>query len=185
MKHKGTVVLKTQRLILRPFKETDTDVMFQNWARHDNVTRYMEWPTHVSVDVTKAVIASWIEQYSNPQCYQWCIEYKDNHQAIGSISVVALNEAVEAVEIGYCIGEDYWFKGITAEAFQSVIKFMFEEVACNRIFARHDANNPNSGKVMTKCALQYEGTQRQAGKNNTGICDVAVYAILKEDYLNK
>lgn len=184
MNHKGTVVLETQRLILRPFKETDAEVMYRNWACSDNVTQYLTWPTHASVDVTRAVIASWLQQYANPECYEWCIEYKDNHQAIGSIGVVALDEAVEVAEIGYCIGEDYWFKGITAEALQTVIQFLIEEVGMNRIVARHESRNPNSGKVMAKCAMRHEGVQRQAGKNNTGICDVVTYGILRKEYLH-
>ncbi len=184
MNHKGTAIIETQRLILRPFAKTDADVMYKNWAGNDNVTRYLTWPTHVSVEVTRAVIASWIEQYANLQSYEWCIEYKVNHQAIGSIGVVALDEAIEAAEIGYCIGEDFWYKGITAEALKAVIKYLFEEAGFNRIAARHDPRNPNSGKVMAKCGLRYEGTHRQAGKNNTGICDVVTYAVLKEDHLN-
>ena len=183
MNHQGTGVLETQRLILRPFKETDAETMFKNWAGNDNVTRYLTWPTHVCVDVTMAVIASWIQQYANPQCYEWCIENKENHQAIGSIGVVAINETIEAAEIGYCIGDDFWFRGITAEALKAVIQFLFEEVGINRIAAKHDPRNPNSGRVMAKCAMTYEGTQRKAGKNNTGICDVVTYSILKEEYL--
>ncbi len=62
------------------------------------------------------------------------------------------------------------------------IKFLFKEVACNRIFARHDVHNPNSGKVMKKSGLLYEGTLLEAGKNNTGICDMAVYGITRNVY---
>ncbi len=35
---------------------------------------------------------------------------------------------------------------------------------------------------MKKCGLQYEGTLRQAGKNTQGICDIVMYAVLKEDH---
>ncbi len=51
MNHKGTAIIETQRLILRPFAKTDADVMYKNWAGNDNVTRYLTWPTHVSVEV--------------------------------------------------------------------------------------------------------------------------------------
>lgn len=57
-----------------------------------------------------------------------------------------------------------------------------EEVEVNRIHARHDRKNPNSGKVMEKCRLKYEGTLRQASRNNQGICDVAWYGLLRKDY---
>lgn len=64
----------------------------------------------------------------------------------------------------------------------ALIRFFFEEVKLNRIEAGHDSNNPNSGKVMAKVGMQYEGTMRQAIKNNQGICDFLYYAILAEDY---
>lgn len=50
--------------------------------------------------------------------------------------------------------------------------------------SRHDPRNPNSGKVMLKCGLTFEGTLRNADINNQGICDASMYALLKEDYYN-
>lgn len=45
----------------------------------------------------------------------------------------------------------------------------------------HDVNNPNSGGVMKKCGMQFEGIMREGAKNNGGLCDIANYAILKKD----
>lgn len=64
--------------------------------------------------------------------------------------------------IGYCIGEKWWHQGITSEALQHVINFLIDEVGMNRIEAVHDSQNPNSGKVMKKCGMKYEGTLRQS-----------------------
>jgi [ribosomal protein S5]-alanine N-acetyltransferase len=182
MKHLGTVMLETERLILRPFKTSDANDMYHNWASNHNVTKFLTWPTHQSVHISESVINSWVEDYNSLAHYQWCVEYKENNEAIGSFGVVHLDENTQTVEIGYCIGEDYWNKGITSEVFQKVIQFLFDEVDCNRIYARHDVNNPNSGKVMMKSGLVYEGTLKEAGKNNTGICDVAVYGLTKSMY---
>jgi ribosomal-protein-alanine N-acetyltransferase len=52
----------------------------------------------------------------------------------------------------------------------------------NRVEARHDLNNPHSGGVMKKCGMRYEGTLRRADRNNQGICDTAVYGMLKEEW---
>jgi len=183
MKHRGTSVLEKGRLLLRPFDKKDVKEMYQNWANDDRVTRYLTWPTHKCIDITNKVIESWIEQYHNLNYYQWAIVYKENNQVIGSISVVGIDESIEATEIGYCIGYDYWNKGITTEAFSMVISFLFDEVNCNRISARHDVNNPVSGNVMKKCGLKPEGIQLQAGKNNTGVCDIATYGIIRNHYL--
>lgn len=183
MNHIGTKTLETERLILRKFKGEDASDLFNNWANDSNVTKYLTWPTHENLDTSKYVIGLWLNEYSNSDHYNWCIELKEDGQAIGSISVVSIDENVEAVEIGYCIGKEYWDKGIVTEAFLSIIKFLFEEVDVKRIVAKHDTNNPASGAVMKKCGLKFEGVNRKAGKNNTGICDMAVYSILKEEYL--
>ena len=179
MEHKGTVVLETERLILRQFRIRDAQKMFENWASNPNVTRYLTWPTHESVENTKFIISDWIEGYTENDVYQWAIELRELGQPIGSISVVRINESVNEVEIGYCIGEKWWHQGYTSEAFKRVIDFLFKEVGVKRICAKHDTENPNSGRVMLKCGLEYEGTLRKAGKNNSkDVCDLAVYSRL-------
>jgi len=86
------------------------------------------------------------------------------------------------VEIGYCIGEKWWGQGIVTEAFRALIPYFFEKVGANRIQARHDSQNPASGRVMQKSGLTYEGTLRKADVNNTGIVDACMYSILKDEY---
>lgn len=182
MKHLGTKTIETDRLILRKFVLTDAETMYKNWAKDGEVTRYLTWPAHSSLEVSKHVISLWEEESKIESNYQWCIELKATKEAIGSIGVVHKEEDIEAIEIGYCIGQAYWGQGIMAEALKKLIAYFFGEVGVNRIVAKHDTNNPASGKVMVKCGLQYEGICRQAGKNNTGICDMAIYGMLKEDW---
>lgn len=112
----------------------------------------------------------------------WAIVYDKINEPIGGISVVEEDHSVGMVQVGYCIGREYWNRGITSEALQGVIDFLFTLEGINRIEARHDENNPNSGKVMKKCGMVYEGTLRQVAKNNTGICNSCCYGILKGDY---
>ena len=185
MNNKGTVTLETERLILRKYSINDAKDMFNNWATNENVTRYLTWTPYTNIDDVKCFLNYCISQYDNDETYNWCIEFKDNHQAIGSISVVCLRDDINEASIGYCLGEDYWRKGIMTEAFKKVIDFLFNEVGVNRIEATHDVNNPNSGKVMAKCGLLYEGTRKQGAVNISGICDSVIYGLTKEDYKKK
>lgn len=102
-------------------------------------------------------------------------------EPIGDIAVVGIKEKVSMAHIGYCIGRNWWHKGITSEALKSVMDFLFDIVDVNRIEARHDPRNPNSGKVMKKCGMKYEGTLRSSDWNNQGICDACCYALLKSE----
>ncbi len=183
MKHQGTIRLETERLVLRKFKIEDAKDMFNNYASNPNVTKFLTWPPHSDVNVSKEIISSWIKEYSRKNFYQWAIELKELGQAIGGISIVRIDEAFEKFEVGYCIGEKWWHQGITSEALKEVIKFCFEEVGVNKVSGCHDINNPNSGKVMLKCGLQYECTIAKAGTNGYGDkCDLAFYRILRSEY---
>lgn len=182
MTHKGTVKLTTERLILRRFTLDDAEDMFRNWAASEKVTRYLTWEPYKNTDDVKGYIQYVIESCEQPDHYDWVIEYKELGQVIGSIGVISLREDIAACEIGYCLSDKFWGKGIMPEALREVIRFLFEEVGMNRIQATHDVNNPNSGRVMEKCGMQYEGTMRQASKNNQGVCDSVMRAILREDF---
>jgi len=182
MKHLGTKRIETERLILRKFTIEDAEDMFKNWASDNEVTKYLTWPAHLSLEVSKEVISMWKKDSESLDYYQWCIELKESGEAIGSISGVHIMEDINAVEVGYCIGKKFWRQGITSEAFSALISFFFEEMKVNRIEARHDLNNPSSGKVMEKCGLIKEGVKRQGDINNTGICDSVIYGLVRKGY---
>lgn len=185
MKHLGTKYIETPRLILRKFEVDDAPAAFKNWVTDPDVTKYLTWPPHSSVEITRGVFADWASKYVNTSYYQWAITLKSNgSEPIGSIGVVKQNDEIQMVHIGYCIGKKWWKQGITSEALTALVAFFFEEVGVNRIETRHEANNPNSGKVMKKSGLLHEGTMRQSDKNNQGICDMEYYGILAEDYWN-
>ena len=137
---------------------------------------------HKDIEDTKKVVAEYVNDSSKDNYYHWCIVLKETNEAVGSIGAFRLYDDLKLFEIGYCIGKKFWNKGITTEATKALIKFFFEEVGVNRIEARHDTKNPASGRVMIKSGLKFEGILRQAGKNNTGITDSAVYAILREEW---
>ena len=179
--HKGTQTIETPRLILRRFIPTDAQSMYHNWASDPQVTKFLTWPPHDSVDTSRRIIESWIAEYANDSYYHWAIEFKELGQPIGSLIAISKDDRLQTAHIGYCIGAPWWHQGIMTEALRAVVDFLFDEVGMNRIESRHDPNNPHSGAVMRKCAMRYEGTFRQADWNNQGICDCAIYAILRSD----
>lgn len=186
MQHKGTVLIETDRLILRKFVLDDSEAAFDNWTSDTKVTEFLRWPTHANIDVTKGIIQMWVDGYKEDNFYQWAIVLKsEEDKPIGTISVVEQKEDLGIVHIGYCIGSKWWNQGITSEAFSAIIPFLFEDVKVNRIESQHDPLNPNSGKVMLKCGLKYEGTLREADISNKGVVDAAMYSLLAKEYFAK
>ena len=177
----GTRTLETHRLILRRFRIEDAEDMFNNWASDPEVTKFLTWPTHQNIDVTRWVLNDWITRYEDGGYFNWAVEWKETGRVIGGIAAVRLEEAIGEAEIGYNLGRAFWGKGIMPEALRAVMDYLFDTAGVNRICAGHDVNNPKSGRVMEKAGLKKEGVRRGGGINNQGICDVACYALLRND----
>lgn len=178
--HKGTVTIETPRLILRKARMEDAEPMFRNWANDAEVTKFLTRPAHGSIEVSERVLASWVDCYQKDDYYQWMIVLKEINEPIGSIMASTVGRA-KCAHIGYCIGRQWWHQGIMSETLKAVMDFLFDAVGYHRVEAMHDPNNPHSGGVMKKCGMKYEGTLRQADRNNQGICDASYYGILKSE----
>lgn len=182
--HVGTKEIKTERLLLRKFRPEDAKAMFETWANDERVTKFLTWTPHGSIEVTEFVIGLWLKDYEKGNSYQWAIEFEG--KLIGSIACVSMDENSEHGEIGYCIGYDFWGKGIVTEATKAVIDFLFKEVNLNRIIIEHATKNPASGKVITKCGLTPEGIKREHFKSASGeFLDIASYSILRKEWEKK
>lgn len=181
MQNRGTKTLETDRLILRRFRQEDAERMFQNWASDPEVAEFLTWSPHADINVTKALLCDWINRYPNLSYYNWVMELKDGEEIIGNISVVKLDEKIEAAEIGYCMGKAWWGQAFMPEALKAVTAFLFDEVGLNRVAACHDSNNPKSGRVMVKAGMKLEGVLRASGRNRYGLYDKVWYSILKDE----
>ena len=185
MNKAGTQRIETERLILRRYVIDDAEDMFRNWASDPEVTKYLTWPAHPNVDLTRMLLNDWIPRYEDGGYFNWAMESKENGRVIGNISVVTLLEDIEAAEMGYCLGRAYWGRGFMPEALKAVMDYLFGTVGLNRIAAAHDVNNPKSGRVMEKAGMKLEGVLRQAGKNNTGVCDMVWHAALRDEWIKE
>ena len=182
--HKGTKDIKTKRLLLRKYRLSDVQQMFHNYASDPAVTRFLNWEPYQNVDEVKNFLTASIKEYDSPSIYNWAIEY--NGEMIGSISTTYINDRDSACEVGYCIGQAYWNKGLMSEALEAVIGFLFHEVNMHRIMAKHDVDNPASGRVMQKCHMTFEGIFRKYYLHDDGTySDSLIYGILKEEYDKK
>lgn len=181
MNNIGTKTLETERLILRRFCMEDAEPMFRNWTSDSEVAKFVRWKQHTDSEEMKDLLDSWIKRYSDTAYYNWAIKLKQTREVIGNISVIKLDEEIEAAEIGYCMGKNWWGQAIMPEALRAVIRFLFDKVGMNRISACHDSNNTKSGRVMIKSGMKYEGTMRAVAKNKYGIYDRVWYSILKSD----
>ena len=149
------LTLETDRLILRPFELDDAESMFNNWANDEEVTKYVTWNTHKSIEETKQVLTFWVNQYEKEERINFAIVYKENNELIGGIDVVGYLEGVPV--IGYNLSRKYWNKGIMTEACKKVIELLFS-LNHEKIIIEAMVENIGSNRVIQKCGGVYEAT---------------------------
>lgn len=187
MTHKGTVTLETERLILRRFVPEDLEQIFYNcWSDYD----VWKWTNYAPLNSIEDVIRAdmftegWLGAYRHSKRYSWAIQLKETGEVIGRYSGMHPDDALKEIELACEIGRAWWNQGLMTEATMRVIRFFFEEVGLNRIFAWNASENPASGKMQKKAGMKLEGTLRQGCKCNGGIFDKDIHAILAEDYFS-
>lgn len=85
-------------------------------------------------------------------------------------------------ELGYWIGVPFWGNGYATEAAREVVRYGFEKLDLNRIFATHFKGNEKSGRVLQKIGMRHEGSIRQGVLKSGKFIDLEMYSILREDY---
>ena len=178
------IMLETERLILRPFDKSDAEAMFRNWASDPDVVRFMPYDVCNTLEDTLKRIDEWMPYFEKtaPNSAVFAIELKTGGEIIGTIDFAETDREAKAAEVGYQLGKSWWGCGYAAEALQAVIKYYFETVGLNRVWASYDPRNPNSGKVLCKAGMIYEGTLRQCKVRRGELADSVRYAILADDY---
>ena len=151
------VILTTSRLVLRPFRETGLEDLYE-YARVDGVGQMAGWMPHHNREESRAILQMFMDEKKT-----FALEYQG--KVIGSLGVEAYDEptypeldAVAAREIGYVLSRDYWGRGLVPEAVQAVIEYLFDTVGLDVIVVGHFARNDRSRRVIEKCGFTYVKT---------------------------
>ncbi len=181
------MILKTERLILRPLKNTDAESIVTN-INNLNVSKWLLLVPHpYSLKDARAWINICQKNWRKKpvEDYVFGIDLKSEHKIVGGIGIHHVDRNQGIGEIGYWLGEDYHCKGYGTEALRSVVDFAFHRLKLRRLEACVFDGNPSSGKLLEKIGFAYEGKKLQARKcKATGeIHDEHLYGLLRENYI--
>jgi [ribosomal protein S5]-alanine N-acetyltransferase len=181
------VMIDTKRLLLRPFKQDDFDLIFQLYS-NERIMRYM--PGNV-MDREEAqrhleqIIAEW--SYVPQNAFEMAIILKEIKEKIGRARVHLDHEQNEAM-IGWLLLEPYWGHGYATEITGALLDFCFHTLKVHRVTALCHPENIGSWKAMEKCKMRREAYRIQSRKySHNGIVtweDELEYAILSAEYLD-
>lgn len=178
----GTKIIDTERCILRRIVPDDYQMMYENWAKLEEVCRYFPFNPVMDIEIYKERVHKWANNYESNTYFHWVIEWKENHELIGTINLGNVEESCFMSDTCYMLSPQYWGQSIMTEVLQAVLKYAFEEIELNRVQAEVFDGNIASAHVLVKCGMQFEGIARQKYYKNGRFIDTAQYAVLKCDF---
>ncbi len=143
----ATLLIHTNRLLLRKFYQSDIPSMLKNWISDPDVQSGYGEPVYSNEADIANLLTIWDRQY------RWAIILKDTNENIGHISFCRLYDNINTAEIEYCVGKEFWGKGIVPEALSAFIKHTFLNTSIAKLEAFHRVENPGSGRVLQKSGL--------------------------------
>jgi ribosomal-protein-alanine N-acetyltransferase len=171
--------VETARLRLRRPVATDADAIFTRYSSDPVVTRLVGWPTHRSVDDTRAFLAFDAGQWANQPAGSYLIFSRASGLLLGSTGL--LFESPMRAMTGYVLASDAWGVGYATEALAAMVG-VARQTGVRRLFALCHREHDRSAHVLEKCDFAREGVLRgyapfpnlAAGEPQ----DVLCYAIL-------
>jgi ribosomal-protein-alanine N-acetyltransferase len=176
--------LQTDRLLLRPFELTDAATVDTLAGDREIAKTTLNIPHPYPEGAAEAWIHRIHESMDNGTSFSLAVVRKADGALLGC-SAIHLTPAHRKGELAYWVGRPYWGHGYATEAAGAVMHFGFTELQLNRIFAAYMTDNPASGKVMARLAMQYEGTFRHHVYKDGKPLDIAYCGILRSEYLCK
>ncbi|MDO5062665.1 MAG: GNAT family N-acetyltransferase [Peptostreptococcaceae bacterium] len=175
----SNVVLRTERLILRPFCQEDLNDLY-DYASVDGVGQMAGWKPLESKEESQVILDLFVYGRKN-----FAIEYRG--KVIGSLGIEQYDEArfpefedKKCREIGFALSKEYWGQGLMQEAVNEVIRFLFEEIGLDVILCGHFVWNERSRRVQEKCGFKYYRSGKR--KTSMGTIEEEAFNILtKED----
>ncbi len=150
------LVLETNRLILRPFAETDLNDFFE-YASVPGVGEMAGWHHHENIEKTKEILNMFVNEDKT-----FAIVYKANNKVIGSLGVEKYGNEDKLTEfnqllgreIGYVLSRDYWGLGLMPEALHKVIDYLFNNLNVDFLTCGFYMFNSQSKRVQEKCGFK-------------------------------
>ena len=150
----SNIILRTERLILRPFTLEDLDDFYE-YAKVDGVGQMAGWLPHENKDKSLMILKMFIEEKK-----VFAIVY--NGKVIGSLGIEEYSEQKLPEfkdklgrEIGYVLSRDYWGLGLMPEAVKEVIRFCFNDLELDFLVCGHFVENNQSRRVQEKCGFKH------------------------------
>jgi len=173
--------IPTERLVLRPYRESDAQAVFGLFS-DPKVMRYMSTPPWTAVQRARDVIARDIAAIDKGETLSLAIERTGDARLIGQCVLYQFSETCRRAEIGYSLVSSAWGNGYMHEALCALIDYGFGRLDLNRIEADIDPRNEASARSLDRLGFVREGLLRERWIVGGEVSDSLLYGLLRSDW---
>jgi [ribosomal protein S5]-alanine N-acetyltransferase len=173
--------LETARLVLRPFSLADAPTVQRLAGVYEIANTTLSIPHPYPDGAAEQWIATHPDDFSTGSAVTCAIALRETTELCGAIDL-GISQRHQRAELAYWLGRPYWNRGYATEAAAALLTYGFTVLQLHRIYARHFARNPASGRVMQKLGMTFEGIQREHVRKGERFEDVATYGILRHEW---
>jgi len=177
----GIPQLKTERLILRGFKDSDAPEVQKLAGSQAIAATTLNIPHPYEAGMAEKWIATHQVEFDQGLSAIFAIILAESNELVGAIGL-GITAAYHRAELGYWVGKPFWDRGYATEAATELLRYGFLDLSLNRIFANHMTHNPASGAVMRKIGMSPEGVLKQHAFKENEYVDLAIYGIVAETW---
>lgn len=175
--------IRTARLLLRPFAETDLDAMHA-YQRLPEVTRYLMWPPRsreeAEASLRKRLAHPTLEKEG--EVLVFAVVHQETGTLLGEVNLYWMSEEHRTGEFGFVFDPRFHGHGYAREAATEVLRLGFEQMGLHRVIGRADARNAASTGLMTRLGLRKEAHFVKNEYVKGEWTDEVVYAMLAEEW---
>lgn len=179
--------IETERLIIRPFIQSDLEECFE-LMKEKELYKHLDWDV-MSFEDFKGVFKWWIDLYETDYDgdfkYNFAIFLKGNNQFVGWGGLGVIDCFYPEKEIYYLIGKEHWGKGYATEAMSALIQYYFNTIGLDKIIALAKPENIASNKVIKNLGFKFEYFVSGLPEEFDFYNGEPFYSLTREEYLQR
>jgi RimJ/RimL family protein N-acetyltransferase len=167
-----TVTLETERLVLRAFRESDTDAYAEMLADPE-VMRFLGKP--MSRAEAWRNMAMMLGHWRLRGYGFWAVEEREGGEMVGRVGCWR-PEGWPGLEVGWTLRRRFWGRGYATEAARASVEYAFAELKQTRVISLIAPDNAASIRVAERLG------ERPAGEWEVFGTRVIIYAVGREEW---
>ncbi len=167
----GTVELRTDQLILRPFIPEDAPALYKYLGADPDIARYSGWNPYATEEMARETVLQFIENSDDPHFYSWVIDFLES--PAGTIGAYDYKD--DRIEVGFSVAKTFRHRGFASEALVKVLQYLTEHEKIPCVTAWCASENIASKKTLEKAGMQLVRTEKNGLEVDGRVYDQLIY----------